>query len=336
MRTLKVSGRVSRSQSNLAKYNPNHDANGRFASGGGGGGGGIQPADSANGYVTADEATLTQGTFNEATQADQLAATYENRYNVDKNGKPIGATQDEINALDNYSKSGYKSINSQLRGQNQRTELDPAEAASIIENDESLYHRAIDEWGMHSDSGKSTGDMTESDLNDAIYQYATNHGKEMLDRINTNNTPAAQKTAKEISSLDSLIGGAPIAFGDKPLYRVFDNKVLEGLKPGDVVTDKGFLSTTRTNVIHESNSSARTWLSGIDKTPDTAGIILPNKSKNGKGLAVDAFRTAVGDSNPISADEKEVLLPRSTPLKFMGYTNFGLEDRAPVFQRMDG
>jgi hypothetical protein len=331
----------------FAKYNPNHDSNGRFASGGGSGagagapagasaGGEIKPADPTNGYVTADEATLTEGTFDEKTQGDELAATYENKYNVDKNGNPIGTTKAEIDALDSYSRNGYKDINAELRGQNVRQELDVAEATQIIENDESMYLQAIDQWSEQSDSGKSMGDMSEADLQDAMYLYAANHGKELLDRINTGNTPKALAIKEQVAHLDGLIATAPVAFGDKPLYRVFDNKVLADLKPGDVVTDKGFLSTTRTNVIHEDNSSARTWLSGIDRTPDTAGIILPNKSKNGKGIAVDAFRTAVGKSNPVSEDEKEVLLPRSTPLRFLGYTNMGVEDRAPVFQRMDG
>ncbi len=328
----------------IAKYNPHHDSRGRFASGGGSGSGAgagapagagiVTPAPGSGGYVTADEATLTEGTFDEETQADELAAIYEDRYNVDKDGNPIGTTKEEIAALDNYSRSGYKAINSQLRGQDIREELDVAEATQIIENDESMYLRAIDEWGMNNETGGP--DMTEADIEDAMYQYATNHGAELLSRINTGNTPQALATKKDVAGLDSLIASAPVAFGDKPLYRVFDNKVLADLKPGDVVTDKGFLSTTRTNVIHEDNSSSRTWLSGIDKTPDTAGIILPNKSKNGKGIAVDAFRTAVGESNPVSADEREVLLPRGVPLLFLGYTNMGVEDRAPVFQRMDG
>jgi len=41
MRSLKISGTASRSRSNLAKFNPHHDSNGRFASGGAGGGAGL-------------------------------------------------------------------------------------------------------------------------------------------------------------------------------------------------------------------------------------------------------------------------------------------------------
>mgnify|MGYP000231634185 CR=1 FL=1 len=341
MSTLKISGRKSKSQTSLTKANPYRDAStGRFTTGGGGApagagaGAGIKPPEAGSGgYVTADEATLTEGTFDEETQYEELATTYQERYGIDKDGNVVGVTKEEVDALDHYSQNGYKTINAHLRGQDIRTELDPAEAKAIIENDESLYLSAIDEWSENNETGSM--DMTEADLEDAIFQYATNHGAEMLDRINTGNTPMALATKREVAALDSLIAASPVAFGDKPLYRVFDDKVLKDLKPGDVVTDKGFLSTTRINVSAEDQNQARTWLSGIDTTPDTAGIILPNKGRNGKGIAVDAFRTAIDKTNTVSDTEKEILLPRSTPLMFLGYAVVGTEDRAPVFQRMD-
>jgi len=333
-------------QRGLDKANPYRDAStGRFTFGTGGAGAGapagapagagagIKPAEpGAGGYITADEETLTEGTFDEETQGDELAAVYEERYGIDKDGKVVGVTKEEVDALDHYSRNGYKEINSTLRG-DQKTEIDYEEARDIVNNDPRLYEQALSEY-----EAGHVGPLTDADYEDAIYEFATSgdHSKEILSIYNSGSSPKVLAIKEEVSHLDSLIATAPVAFGDKPLYRVFDNKVLADLKPGDVVTDKGFLSTTRTNVIHEDNSSARTWLSGIDTTPDTAGIILPNKSKNGKGIAVDVFRTAVGESNPVSADEREVLLPRGVPLLFLGYTNFGMEDRAPVFQRMDG
>ncbi len=328
----------------FAKYNPNHDARGRFTTGGGSGAGAgagapagagagiVPPAPGSGDYITADEETLTEGTFDEETQGDELAAVYEDRYNVDKDGNPIGTTKDEIDSLDYYSRNGYKEINSNLRG-DVKTEIDYEEARDIVNNDPRLYEQALQEY-----EAGHVGPLGDSDYEDAIYEFATSgeHSKEILSIYNAGTSPKVLALKAQTANLDSLIATAPVAFGDKPLYRVFDDKVLSGLKPGDVVTDKGFLSTTRTNVISESNSSTRSWLSGIDKNPDTAGIILPNKSKNGKGIAVDVFRTAVNQSNPVSADEREVLLPRGVPLLFLGYTNFGMEDRAPVFQRMDG
>ena len=110
----------------------------------------------------------------------------------------------------------------------------------------------------------------------------------------------------------------------------------EGLKEGDVLTDRGFLSTTRIDVTQEGQSSARSWMGGISNTSDTVAVILPNESGTGKGLAVDIYRTVVDDTSTTSDTEKEVLLPRSTPLKFLGYkTDVGTEARVAVFQRMD-
>jgi hypothetical protein len=327
----------------IKKANPYRDgATGRFTTGGAGAGApagagagaGIRVAEpGSGGYIDATEEELTAGTFDEQAKAEELATVYQERYGIDKDGNVVGVTKEEADALEHYSTNGYKAINSQLRGQDKRVDLDPAEAKAIIENDEGLYLAAIDEWAENNETGSM--DMTEADLEDAIFQYATNHGSEMLNRINSGTTPMALATKKEIAAIDSVIATAPIAFGDKPLYRVWDDKVLANLKPGDVVTDEGFLSTTRTNITQESESSARIWLGGINTTPDTAGVILPNKNRNGKGVAVDAFRTAIDRTNVVSDDEKEVLLPRATPLRFLGYATLGNEDRAPVFERLD-
>ena len=54
MRSLKISGKASRSRSNLAKYNPHHDSRGRFASGTGGGGSGLSHQDIFNNLDTKD------------------------------------------------------------------------------------------------------------------------------------------------------------------------------------------------------------------------------------------------------------------------------------------
>jgi hypothetical protein len=275
------------------------------------------------------------GNFNEEAEYDGAVGTYSERYGIDKEGNKVGVSADEHYAIDDYSQNGYKRINSFLRETDKKTELDPAEAKAIIENDESLYLQAIDEWSENNETGSM--DMTESDLEDAIYTYATKHGAELLERANSGNTSAAQNTQKDVEALDSLIDKSPVLFGDKNLYRVFSDKALEGLEEGSIMTDKGFLSTTRIDVTQEGQSSARTWMGGISNTSDTVGVILPNKSGTGKGLAVDIYRTVVDDTSSVSDTEKEVLLPRNTPLKFLGYkTDVGTEARVAVFQRMDG
>lgn len=145
-----------------------------------------------------------------------------------------------------------------------------------------------------------------------------------------------------IADLDKLIEEAPEFFGDKNLYRVFDKSITDTLEVGDVLTDKGFMSTTRVDITREEGLDVLQNLQMIRVTDDTPSIILPSESKRGKGLAVDYIKNAVSDlfENVSNANnEKEVLLPRNTSLKFMGYETASIKDGDPfkvaVFQRMD-
>jgi len=273
------------------------------------------------------------GNFDEETEYDGAMGTYSERYGIDKEGNKVGVSADEHYAIDDYSQNGYKRINEYLRGGDKKTELDPAEAKSIIENDESLYLRAIDEYSENNEVG---AELTESELEDAVYTYATKHGAELLERVNSGQTPMAERNQRDVEALDKLIDESPALFGDKTLYRVFSDKVLENLQEGDIMRDPAFLSATRIDVTQEGQSSARTWMGGIKETPDTVGVILPNATGSGKGFAVDIYRTSVDDTSTVSDTEKEILLPRDTPLKFLGYkTDVGTEARVAVFQRMD-
>jgi hypothetical protein len=145
-----------------------------------------------------------------------------------------------------------------------------------------------------------------------------------------------------IADLDKLIEEAPEFFGDKNLYRVFDKSITDTLEVGDVLTDKGFMSTTRVDITREEGLDTLQNLQMIRTTDDTPSIILPSESKKGKGLAIDYVKNAVSDlfENVSNANnEKEVLLPRNTSLKFMGYDLVSIRDGDPmkvgVFQRMD-
>lgn len=145
-----------------------------------------------------------------------------------------------------------------------------------------------------------------------------------------------------VADLDKLIEEAPEFFGDKNLYRVFDKSVIDTLEVGDVLTDKGFMSTTRVDITREEGLDVLQNLQMIRVTDDTPSIILPSESKRGKGLAVDYVKNAVSDlfdNVSTAANEKEVLLPRNTSLKFMGYNLVSVGNNEPmkigVFQRMD-
>ena len=134
-----------------------------------------------------------------------------------------------------------------------------------------------------------------------------------------------------IKNIDAVIDNAPVSFGNTILYRVMDNKLLSNLEPEDIITDKGFISTTRVNITDKiNNQETIQWFQNLKEETATASVILPNKTKNGKGVAVDYLKIAVRDSSTISDTEKEVLLPRNTSLKFLGYENL-----VPIFERVN-
>jgi SPP1 gp7 family putative phage head morphogenesis protein len=159
----------------------------------------------------------------------------------------------------------------------------------------------------------------------------------------------------KIALIDKAIEESPDVFGDKNLYRVTSSRLLDDLQPGDTFIDKGFLSTTRIDISDKANTVTRIQLGNITATEDTVSVILPSPSGQGKGLALDFFLEQKGwledkmGSDSHYNREKEVLLPRGTPLLFLGFTETtgalpsgsmlvplpkGPE-RVAVFQRMD-
>jgi hypothetical protein len=153
---------------------------------------------------------------------------------------------------------------------------------------------------------------------------------------------ADERVAEIISDLDKLIDDAPEMFGDKNLYRVVGKSLIDELEKGDVLTDKGFMSTTRVDITSREGLEVLQNLQLLRVGDVTPSIILPTESKSGRGVAVDYLKNAVSDkfTNVATANnEKEVLLPRGTSLKFKGYkvVNEGTDDamRVAIFERMD-
>jgi hypothetical protein len=278
------------------------------------------------------------GNFDEETEYDGAMGTYSERYGIDKEGNKVGVSVDEHYAIDDYSQNGYRKINEYLRRGETPPPLDIDRAIFYVQNDAEMYLEALDEYAEANglESGWEENPPNSNAIESAVRAYAESGNEKITEFHNENADYATGNTRKSVEALDSLIDKSPVLFGDKTLYRVFSDKALEGLEEGSILTDKGFLSTTRIDVTQEGQSSARTWMGGISNTPDTVGVILPNESKSGKGLAVDIYRTVVDDTSSVSDTEKEVLLPRGTPLKFLGYkTDVGTEARVAVFQRMD-
>jgi hypothetical protein len=205
-------------------------------------------------------------------------------------------------------------------------------------DEESEYDPALmvysERYGVDKD-GKIVG--VETFEHDGI-DYYSQEGYKNINSYLRNPRGVEDRTNQQflqqhIDGLDSLIDKAPDMFGDKTLFRVVDDFVLEKLTPGDTFRDKGFLSTTRIDITRDT--ATREALD-LYESPDTVAVILPSPTKSGKGIAVDLYRTSVNDTSSVSDREKEVLLPRDTELLFLGYKRgIGAEEKVAVFQRVD-
>jgi hypothetical protein len=169
-----------------------------------------------------------------------------------------------------------------------------------------------------------------------VENYATS-GYYDINRAARGVEPSNPNIENKISVLDKTIEESPDMFGNTNLYRVTSDRLLTDLEPGDIFVDKGFMSTTRTNLT--KNASARNALGEIGSGVDSVTVILPSPSRTGKGLAVDKFLTARGQdgSGQFWGKEKEVLLPRDTALLFLGMSTSTDHQGKPIaiFQRMD-
>jgi hypothetical protein len=212
-------------------------------------------------------------------------------------------------------------------------------------NDESF--REANDWNKYNvnDRKKLTdsydqqyAEGTEENVNAEfqVEDYATS-GYQGINAVARGKQKSDTYMENKISILDKTIEESPDVFGDKNLYRVTEDSLLEGLDPGDVFIDKGFMSTTRTNVT--KNATLRNALGEIGSGVDTVTVILPSPSKSGKGLAVDTFLTSRGrdGTGEFWGKESEVLLPRDTALLFLGMSTSTDHQGKPIaiFQRMD-
>lgn len=171
-------------------------------------------------------------------------------------------------------------------------------------------------------------------------------GKNEWEPTSTSERVEYERVQELTQSLDALIEEAPDMFGDKNLFRIYSENVMSGIKEGDVVTDKGYLSTTRIDITEPEGLETLQNLQNIRDTSDIPAVILPSPSGKGKGLAVDYLKNSIQEftTNVSTSNiEKEVLLPRGTSLKFKGYKTvsdqFGIRGgndlKVAVFERVD-
>ena len=215
-------------------------------------------------------------------------------------------------------------------------------SAMMAFNDEN--YRMIDDWDSEDNKKLTTAykdrytENTDENVSGelAVENYATS-GYFDINRTARGTLSSDTNMENRISVLDKTIEESPDMFGSTNLYRVTSDRLITDLEPGDTFVDKGFMSTTRTNLTR--NASARNALGELSGSDDTVSIILPSPSKSGKGLAVDKYLTARGQDGSVQfwGKEKEVLLPRDTALLFLGMSTSTDHQGKPIaiFQRMD-
>jgi len=121
-----------------------------------------------------------------------------------------------------------------------------------------------------------------------------------------------EKTVQTVvDGLDSAIDAAPKLPGGE-LFRVISADAVERLKKGDVITDKGYMSTTTADLTHGDNGKLLLTLATISSGKKAIAVITNNKGKSG------LFMPAVMKGQPIAEFEREVVLPRGTELKYRG------------------
>jgi hypothetical protein len=273
------------------------------------------------------------GNFDEETQRESAYSEYSEIFGVDAQGNYVGTTAYEANAVLSYSGNGYQRINYYARGLHQtEDEIALSVATDVVLQNPELFDAAIENY---SESTSNSGELSGAEEQDAIWLFIDKNGPKVMEAFRAGKTEEAETSKRSIERLDAVIDKSPPTFGATNLYRVFADDVLANLEEGDVLVDRGFMSTSRIDLT--SSESTRDWLGRIDDTPDTVAVILPNASKSGKGLALDIYKELLGEPMGQSSREKEVLLPRGTPLKFLGYkTDVGTEARIAVFERADG
>lgn len=126
-----------------------------------------------------------------------------------------------------------------------------------------------------------------------------------------------EKTLGETAAnLDSAIAAAPV-MKNMAVTRVANVRSVEGLKVGQVVTDKGYASTTVADLTKPENGIMLLQLNSISSGRKT--LIEVNTGESGKGLFVPAV--GVG---PTVDFEQEFLLPRGTSMEYLGVRDFPL------------
>ena len=151
------------------------------------------------------------------------------------------------------------------------------------------------------------------DLESGKISWYIQNGVRLNKELRTDQTDQTliEKAVKEI---DSAIDRAP-KFPNREVYRVAPSFLIEGMKPGTVIQDLGYQSTTIADLTKPENGVLLLSLSGVSSGQKS--LIRINTGSKGTGLYLPAV-----SNDPVSAHEQEFLLPRNTKLRYTGNEKF--------------
>lgn len=204
------------------------------------------------------------------------------------------------------------------------------------------FFEKMEKHGTHDQSSHgnwSKGMMSEGDLyasyqdfepedyeKSAIGRYLA-QGHKINDFVRSGQTGEyitdETKVQDVMDGMDSAIEAAPKLPGGE-LFRVISADAVARLRKGDVITDKGYMSTTTANLTNSDNGKLLLTLATISSGRKAIAVITNNGGKSG------LFMPAIMKGQPIAEFEREVVLPRGTNLKYRGEDYHFLDDGSGI------
>jgi hypothetical protein len=132
-----------------------------------------------------------------------------------------------------------------------------------------------------------------------------------------------RKVSDVVSGLDNAIEMAP-PMPKQTVFRVGNAEAVGKLRKGSIYEDKGFTSTTATDLTHPDNGIQLLTLAKVSS--GQKAIMRINTGKEGKGI----YMPKMFPNQPIAEFEKEFLMPRNTKMKYLGEDYLFLDNGSAI------
>lgn len=152
-------------------------------------------------------------------------------------------------------------------------------------------------------------------------------GHMVNDRIRSGQTDEyltdERKVSDVVGGLDNAIEMAP-RMPKQTVFRVGNAEAVGKLRKGSIYEDKGFTSTTATDLTHPDNGIQLLTLAKVSSGQKT--IMRINTGNEGKGI----YMPKMFPNQPIAEFEKEFLMPRNTKMKYLGEDYLFLDNGSAI------